>query len=228
MDFPGHPDVTVHRFGREAEPVVTIDRFSGLLPELLRRGRAAQYRPGGAAYPGIRGPAVPDYLDGRRDLLLSILHGVFGLRQRVELESSMFSIVAKPPAALAPMQRLPHFDHAGPGIIAAMHYLLGPATGGTAFYRHRRTGFETIDAAREPLYREAQILDEREYGAPPEGYHYGDSDRYEMIGEIEAQPDRFAIYRGYMLHSGVVTDAENLSPDPRTGRLTVNMFLRGA
>lgn len=68
-----------------------------------------------------------------------------------------------------------------------MLFLLGPESGETAFYRHRRTGFETITPAREHAYNAALAEDEREFGMPPPHYHYGDSDRYARIGEVEAR-----------------------------------------
>ncbi|GFZ98176.1 hypothetical protein GCM10010923_02860 [Blastomonas marina] len=220
--------VKVHQFGREREPVVVIDDFSGIADQLLAAGRAAEYREGGASYPGIRAWCVPTYLDRRRDLMFQLMQRIFGFRQRLALDVSTFSLVTLAEDELAPLQRIPHYDHASDEVIAVMHYLLGPESGGTAFYRHRRTGFETITEEREPAYNAALEEDEREYGGPPARYHYGDSDRFEMIGEVEARPDRLVLYRGRLLHSGVIPTPQALSDDPETGRLTINMFLRGA
>ncbi|WP_133304011.1 DUF6445 family protein [Aurantiacibacter aquimixticola] len=219
--------MTEHRFGEEAEPVVVIDHFSGMAEELLARGREAEYQDAGASYPGLRSWCEPDYLDRNRPLMFRILQGVFGFRQSVALDAPTFSLVTLAEDELAPRQCIPHYDFSGGSLVAIMHYLLGPETGGTAFYRHRRTGFETIDEAREPAYNAALAQDEREYGMPPRRYHYGDSERYEMIGEVEARPDRFVLYRGKLLHSGVIPDPSALSSDPKTGRLTINMFLHG-
>lgn len=208
--------------------MVVIDDFSGIPGELLAAGRAAQYKPGGAAYPGIRAWAEPAYLDRRRNLMFRIMREVFGFTRGIRMEVSTFSQVTLAEHELSPLQRIPHYDHSGGELIAVMHYLLGPETGGTAFYRHRRTGFETITDAREQAYNAALAEDEREYGMPAQAYHYGDNDRYELIGEVEAKPDRLVLYRGRQLHSGVIPDPEALSDDPGTGRLTINMFLRGA
>ena len=221
------PPVTVHQFGREREPVVMIDGFSGQADALFAAGRVAAYQSGGASYPGIRAWAEPDYLDLRRDLLFAIMQRVFGFSCGIRCEVSTFSLVTLAEAELAPLQRIPHYDHSSDELIAIMHYLQGPETGGTAFYRHRRTGFETITEAREPAYNAALAADEREYGMPTPRYHYGDSPRYELIGEIEAVPDRLILYRGRLLHSGVIPDPHALSEDPAKGRMTVNMFIRG-
>lgn len=219
--------VSVERLGEEAEPLVIIDDFSGMAPELLERGRNATYQDAGAMYPGLRSWCEPDYLDGQRPLLFNILQTLFGFRQQVQLDASTYSLVTTPPADLHPVQCLPHYDHADGKLVAIMHYLLGPESGGTAFYRHRRTGFETITPDREEAYNAALEEDVREYGLPPQTYHYGDSDRYALIGEVEARPDRLILYRGRQLHSGVIPQPDRLSTDPRAGRLTINMFLKG-
>ena len=227
MVAPPKVKIEVRQFGREREPVVVIDDFSGMPDILLERGRNAVFEDGGASYPGIRSFAEPDYLAERRDVIFEVLQRVFGFRQGVSLEASTFSLVTKAEGDLDPLQRIPHYDHSAGELVAIMHYLLGHDSGGTAFYRHRRTGFETITPEREPAYDVALAEDERAYGLPPARYYYGDTERYELIGEIEARPDRLALYRGRLLHSGVIPDPAGLSSDPRTGRLTINMFLRG-
>jgi len=35
------------------------------------------------------------------------------------------------------------------------------------------------------------------------------------------------IYHGSLLHSGIIPSGMNFSADPRQGRLTANLFLRG-
>lgn len=46
-----------------------------------------------------------------------------------------------------------------------------------------------------------------------------------MIGEIAAVPDRLILYRGRLLHSGVIPQRDKLSSDPAAVRLTINLFL---
>ena len=43
----------------------------------------------------------------------------------------------------------------------------------------------------------------------------------------EALPDRMIIYQGSLLHSGIIPPGMPLSADPREGRLTANIFVRG-
>lgn len=220
--------ITIERLGREGEPLVIIDNFTGQPERLRQMGMAAQYHPAGVDYPGIRALADPSYLDLRRDLMMQVMARVFGLTRGVHCEIAAFSLVTLPPERLSPRQRIPHHDHSDAGRVAIMHYLDGPESGGTAFYRHRRTGFEAITPAREAAFAAALAEDEREYGAPPPGYPMGNSAAYEQIGAVEARPDRLALYRGRQLHSGIIPDPTALSEDPAAGRLTVNMFLFGS
>ena len=221
-------DLTIHQFGIEREPVVQIDNFSGMADELEAAGRQAEYGPAGGMYPGIRARCDPAYLDRRRPLIVQVMGHVFGFRQNVRCDASSFSIVTLNEANLAPMQRVPHYDEADEQVVAIIHYLQGPQSGGTAFYRHRRTGFETITPQREAAFAAALAEDVREFGEPEPGYYHGSGKRYEMIGEIEARPDRLVIYRGRMLHSGVIPDPAALSANPANGRLTINMFMLGS
>ncbi len=220
--------VSVRRMGREGEPLVIIDGFSGMADELLAAGRAATYQHAGASYPGIRAWADPGYLDRRRPLMMQIMQSIFGFARGVRFDASTFSLVTLAESDLAPLQRIPHYDHAGGEVIAIMHYLLGPESGGTAFYRHRRTGFETITPPREDAYNAALAEDARVHGTPPARYYHGDDGWFERIDEVAAAPDRLVLYRGRQLHSGVIPDPAALSADPATGRLTINMFLVGS
>jgi len=220
--------ITVERLGREGEPLVIIDNFTGQPERLRAMGLAAQYHPAGVDYPGRRALADPSYLSLRRELMMQVMGRVFGLTRNITCEVAAFSLVTLPPEKLSPRQRIPHHDHSDAGRIAIMHYLDGPESGGTAFYRHRRTGFEAITPEREGAYAAALAEDEREYGPPPMGYPLGDSAAFEQIGAVEARPDRMALYRGRQLHSGIIPDPAALSDDPAQGRLTLNMFLYGS
>lgn len=217
----------MRHMGREGEPLVIIDQFSGISDQLLQAGRTADYQHAGASYPGIRSWADPSYLDMRRPLMMQLMQQVFGFSKGVRLHVSTFSLVTARETELSPLQRIPHYDHASGEVIAIMHYLLGPESGGTAFYRHRRTGFETVTPDREAAYNDGLAKDERQHGMPPYRFCYGDTDWFEMIDEVEAQPDRLILYRGRQLHSGVIPNPAKLSSDPQQGRLTINMFLIG-
>ena len=50
---------------------------------------------------------------------------------------------------------------------------------------------------------------------------------FEQIGAVEAVADRLIIYQGSLLHSGIIPPDMPFSADPREGRLTANIFVRG-
>jgi len=154
------------------------------------------------------------------------LSDVFGHSNGADLVECNFSIVTTPPEALTPLQRLPHFDAADPGRIAVLHYLCGPSAGGTAFYRHRTTGFETVSLSRMEDYAERLDADLARHGDPKAEYLRGDTALFEQTYRVGAAFNRLVIYRGWTLHSGTVPAGLALSGDPRAGRLTVNTFLQ--
>ncbi|MGB3796945.1 MAG: DUF6445 family protein [Alteraurantiacibacter sp.] len=142
----------------------------------------------------------------------------------VEPELSIRSIGRE---QLAPMQTIPHCDHSGANIVAGMFYMQGNDSGGTAFYCHRRTGFETISKGREATYRAAVKEEMQNTSIATRDYHYGDTDAYEMLEDIEARQDPLILYRGNLLYSGVIPHGTKLSTDPAAGRPTMNMFFCG-
>jgi hypothetical protein len=215
----------IERYGTEQEPIVIIDNYSGQVAYLLSLALSTPYGDAGAGYPGLRAQMDPDYLTIRARVLAEALREAFGFDRGILTESCNFSIVTTPATNLNPSQRMPHYDDTSEGLLAALHYLKGPETGGTAFYRHKRTGFETVTPERAPKYREALAADEQEFGSPEPGYIYGDTSRFEMIADIPAKPDRLIIYRGRTLHSGVIPKDLKLTDTPLNGRVTLNTFL---
>ena len=219
------PPFKVYTFGNEAEPVVVIDHFSSDAGALLSAAKTASYGPAGRHYPGERAPAPADYLKARGELLGAVLGDVFGFRRGADLIECNYSVVTTPPHALTPIQRLPHFDGADTGKLALLHYLCPAEAGGTAFYRHRATGFETISAGRLAAYDGALRAEIAEAGLPPAAYFAGSSAQFERIGEVGAAFNRMVIYRGITLHSGDILQPERIGQGIETARITLNTFL---
>lgn len=214
-------------FGTEREPVVVIDNFSADPDRLLAEARAATYGPGGHHYPGERAPAKAAYLQAQGKVLSDIITGVFGMVAGADLIECNFSVVTTHPADLTPIQRLPHFDGTAPNRLALLHYLCPPEAGGTSFYRHRATGFETITQERLATY-DAQLRREvADQGLPPGEYFHGSQHQFERIGQIPAAYNRMVIYRGITLHSGDILQPERIGSGLETSRITVNTFLAG-
>ena len=219
-----NPAFTVLTVGREREPVLVVDDFTANPDSLLKAAVNATFGPARNHYPGIRAPLPATYLEEQLAILGDMQRKVFGGTSAEVIDAS-FSIVTTPPGELSIRQRLPHCDAFDAGRIALVHYLAAEDRAGTAFFRHRSTGFETIDDTRAPLFFD-QLDAEIRYGAvPPAQYIRGDTALFEMTAQVEGRYNRAVLYRSKLLHSGAITEDVMLSPDPQIGRLTVTGFL---
>ena len=101
-----------------------------------------------------------------------------------------------------------------------------PEGTGTAFYRQRLTGIERVTEVNVGIFIAAARAAESRMSEGA-GYIVDSNHSYEQIGAINAVPDRLLIYQGSLLHSGIIPEGMTLSNDPRLGRLTANLFVRG-
>lgn len=216
--------VTVHPHGREREPVVVIDGFAPDSDALIEDAASLVFAPIGPYYPGVRAPIAPGVLLPLLTELMPLAAQVFDSK-RLDVLEAYHSLVTTPPSALAPIQRLPHFDGVEPGRLALLHYLARDERSGTAFYRHRTTGFETVDAARLPEYQRALQRDVAREGLPGPAYIGGDTALFEQVVAHAGIFNRAILYRSHTLHCALLPEDLSLDPDPRRGRLTVNTFL---
>lgn len=145
---------------------------------------------------------------------------------RFDLLEASFSIVSTTPERLSPPQRAPHFDTTDQKYLALLHYLRVPPDSGTAFYRQRSTGIERVTESNLELF---VATAQRDAARLPSGSGFiqGSDEFFEEIGAIQAMSDRLIIYHGSLLHSGIIPPDMSFSGDPRRGRLTANLFVRG-
>lgn len=218
---------SLSHIGSEREPLLQIDDLLNK-PEDLAAYAATEtsfapvYGPDGG-YPGIRAPAPLDYVEAVVRGVDPLLRQAFGLgRARLANAECNFSLVTLAPDDLVAAQRVPHVDTTYGLQFAFLHYLCRPDQGGTAFYRHRATGFEALTPERAEQYKAARAAEE---GQESSGYIDGDTPHFEQTGAVEAAFNRLVIYRSRVLHSGQIPPGSNLSPDPRQGRLTANIFV---
>jgi hypothetical protein len=220
---------SVHRIGFERQPVLVIDSF---MPE--PEGLVAYAEEGDSFratphdyYPGIRKPTPPAYASDLCATYANLLREIFAFGESAPRTLlSALSITTTEPNKLRPIQRLPHFDTSDPRQLAVVHYLCGAHHGGTSFYRHRKTGYETISQDRLKGYAELlkhQVMTEY---APPPRYMDGDNPLFERVASFEAQFNRALIYPGNLLHSGNIQQLATEVHCVRTARLTANTFLR--
>ena len=218
----------LHRFGEGRHPVVVIDNFTGKVDAIVEiAAELAPFPPDEISfYPGLRRFITKDD-QGALAYALGLLHkagpfivGAFDF-ETFNLFEASFSMVTTPPEALSLPQRAPHFDTTDPNELAVLHYLSD--TPGTAFYRQRLTGIEQVDQAN----RDQFVVNARAIAIDSPGYIHQSDAHYEQIGRVEGVADRLIIYRGSLLHSGIIPPDARLSDDPRRGRLTANLFVLG-
>lgn len=223
----------LRRIGQEQSPVIVIDDFSGRINEVLRIAGALAPYPAlkNNYYPGLRRIIEPSDAEANsyaeelcRDAA-QFIAGAFDIESFTLVEAS-FSVVTRLPGDLLAPQRAPHFDSPDPKYYALLHYLRVPPESGTAFYRQRSTGIERVTEANITRFvttaeREAALLSD------DSGYISGSDAFFEQIEAVEAVPDRLVIYQGALLHSGIIPSSMSFSTDPKEGRLTANLFVRG-
>lgn len=230
-DFRLNPrlHVALSHVGRKREPVLAIDGVMRNPQALIDyAAREVEFTPAWNAtggYPGIRAPAPLNYVSTLVRALSPVLEKAFAIEGvRLTRAECNFSLVTLTPGQLSPLQRIPHIDTVDPLQFAILHFLCDERCGGTAFYRHRATGLETLTEAEQAIYESAR---DRELAAvPPDpAYIVGSTSHYEQTAAIDARFDRVLVYRGKLLHSGQIAPDANFSADPRRGRLTANIFV---
>jgi Family of unknown function (DUF6445) len=217
----------VHYVGAERQPVIQIDEFVPDPQALVDEAASLPYMKIGAHYPGVRALLPPVRLHGFMPGIAELVLTTFDCGTALRPIEAYYSVVTTPPGALTPIQRLPHFDGLERERIALLHFLSTDHASGTAFYRHRSTGFETVDAARYPQFTQALENDVARLGLPDSAYISDDTSIYEQTARFEGRFNRALIYRGHALHCAWLPDELSFSADPRQGRLTVNTFLMG-
>ncbi len=220
----------VLRVGEERQPVVIVDDATGNAGPLIDQAARTRFSAAtsvGSHYPGLLAPAPTAYLNFMVRMVLPLIAEHFGTGPVSPARArGNFSLVTTPPADLSPDQRLPHVDTADALQFATVHFLCAESCGGTGFFRHRTTGFETIDAGRVAAYHAALDRDVAATSLPP-GYIGPDGNAlFAGIGAVEPRLDRLILYRAGLLHSGLIGALPDHADDPRRGRLTGNLFLQ--
>jgi hypothetical protein len=228
MSFALHPDFRLQklRFGAEQAPLVLIDNLVADPDALVELASAKQFGDVTSYYPGVRAKVPLTFQQFALAQLREVCGDYFGLSPSgLRFTACHFSLVTTPPANLIHMQRIPHVDSLFPDQLAFIHYLFKADLGGTAFYRHRKTGFESIDQSRKAEYMRQVEIEAQGPHSPPAEYISGDTPLYEQLATHKGVYNRLLLYRRNSLHSGALT--KNFVPDtnPRTGRLSINGFL---
>jgi len=230
LNIVPHPDLRIQKLaiGRELAPLLVIDNLVSDPDALVEQAAGKVFGDVTSYYPGLRSKAPLTY----QQFVLSQMRGLFGeyfglQPGTVRFTACHFSVVTMPADKLSHLQCIPHIDSVFGNELAFVHYLFKADLGGTTFYRHRRTGYEVINQARQSEY--FAFVEEEKHGPnkPERRYIYGSTALYEAVGHQEGIFNRLVIYRRNSLHSGSIRDDFVPDPNPRTGRISVNGFLAG-
>lgn len=215
--------------GEEKTPVLIIDNFS--LDNQAIIDYACEHSEFGSdnatAYPGIRSMLTRQYVVDVLKVVYPYLYKVYSipLHLKLKTQARYYSILSKAENELQSSQRVPHVDSPSPYYFAILHYLNEGEFCDTGFFRHKPTGFEKVYAARTNEYYAKRESFFNEHGEPEAKYINQSSEQYELYDKIEYKANRLVAYPGCLLHSALVDPKRDLNPDPRTGRLTANIFV---
>jgi hypothetical protein len=232
LDFTlnSHPKLTKLLIGEESLPLLIIDSFAHKPDDLVSHvGDGSSFKAdGNNFYPGKRSAAPQVYNEEicKKYLPLFKSHFGFDKAQRAKTLMSAFAISDKAPEHLKPIQMLPHFDTTNMNQLAVVHYLCKPEHGGTSFYRHRSSAFETITQERLASYGHQLKKEAIAHQLHENPCYMGESNTiFERLHSVDACMNRAVIYPSRMLHSGNINPLLGLSSDPRVGRLTIGSLI---
>jgi hypothetical protein len=219
--------INIQNVGLEKEKILIIDNFLNN-PKLLVNMAAHQpFIPYHTQYPGVKSLAPAEYTRQLFGTVVPIIKKHYQLPQQCTIEHTkcLFSLITHKEDDLNLFQRAPHRDSSYEYQFAILLYLCGPEHGGTSFYRHNLTHFETITRARSATYDQTYDDDVKQHGEPEPRYQLDSDRRYSKTGEINACFNRLVIYRSCLLHSPYINLQKSIDTNPHTGRLTLNSFL---
>jgi hypothetical protein len=215
--------VRLRKVGAEQQPLLVVDDVLADPWAMVDAARAADfYRPPHTNYPGLNANLPEAYDRTVVTALRGPIEAAFGVKASAVLKFfGFFALATTPASAATPVQTIPHLDGPDPNRLAMVHYFCQDDFGGTGFFRHQATGFESVGASRTDVYAaalEAELVQERRTFA---GH---DTPGYDLIDQAEPVFNRLILYRGHVLHAGLLGRGGG-SADPTAGRLTANGFI---
>lgn len=178
--------------------------------------------PAKSFYPGLVTPVPATYLQLMSREMRQMMGELFGMNPSSPAPTyGFFGVATVATDDFTPAQRAPHTDSFRLNSFASVHYLSHAPFGGTAFYRHKATGLELITPIRSEKYARTRRQELAQLQDQPAS---SVETLYEEIGYVEAKFNRLVFYRAGQLHRSRLSDGATLTADPKTGRLTANLF----
>jgi hypothetical protein len=215
--------VRLRKVGEEQQPLLFVDDVLADPWAMIDAARAAAfYRPPHTNYPGLNANLPEAYYRTVVTALRGPIEAAFGVSAGAVLKFfGFFALATTPAVAVTPIQTLPHLDGPNPSRLAMVHYFCQGDFGGTGFFRHRATGFESVDASRTEAYAAAL---KAELAHKRYAFAGADTPGYDLIEAVEPVFNRLIVYRGHVLHAALLGQGGGAA-DPATGRLTANGFI---
>jgi len=223
------PKITKLVIGEERTPLLIIDGFANNPEHIIEFSGDGSGFKGDPQnfYPGKRKGLPNQYSEQICQQYLPLFQTFFGFEQALSAKPviSALAIADTPIEKLRPMQMIPHIDTPQSNQFAVVHYLCSPEHGGTAFYRHKQTGFEVV--TQERLYEygsqvKKEAIANQLHKTPC--YMHGSNTMFEQLYSVGASMNRAVIYPSNFLHSGNINPLL-LSASPQQGRLTIGSFI---
>lgn len=220
---------TLH-IGDEGNQILVVDEFLRSPDQVSGLVRESSFVPAPGfherkGYPGVRARLQPQVMEPCIVAINDIIETHFSISpsaSRISC-SAFLSMMTVPESDLGPYQLIPHFDTSKSDYYAALVYLCGEEHGGTAFYRHNSTRYESILSHRSERYLDVCHSEMNTYKRE-QRYFSETDDFYTKIAFVPAKVNRLIIYKGCLLHSANIKSSKSLNADPRIGRLTLNLF----
>lgn len=217
------------RLGNEGTPVIVIDNVFNSLSPIINDALEGEFQKAEQNYPGQQALIKSTvYLNLITKLFKRVIRLNFkpSFEFNCTLSQANYSFISTSPEQLKPNQTVPHFDGPLSNCFAVLHYLNPGSFGGTAFYRHKPTGYENITKQRLQNYIEAAQAFSVSNQYSTKGYFTKSDEHFELLQVIDYLPNRLLIYPITTLHSGYIAKPNaNISDKPKTGRLTANFFI---
>lgn len=218
--------VQLRHVGEERQPLLVVDDVLADPDAMIEAARTAHfYSPPHTNYPGLNANLPEAYYRTVVTALRGPIAAAFGLPAEALLKYfGYFGLATTSARDAQPVQKIPHHDGPDPARLAMVHYLCRGDQGGTGFFRHKATGFESVDHERHATYVAVAQAQLAERGVGISVYAGDGMADYELIGQSDCVFNRLIVYRGHVLHSALLAP-EAGDRDPGLGRLTANGFI---
>ena len=231
-DFGINPITNVKTIliGKEKHRLLIIDDFAAdpksLVDYACNETDFIHVKPPENFYPGIVGQLPKQYSLNLYDALQPLISKKFDQQMNDQSRKyGAFSITTLKPGQLHPLMCIPHVDTVDQNQLAILLYLCDDTHGGTSFFKHRQTGYESLDKQRMAEYKESCLKHFATNGQPSQNYILDDTLLFKKINSVNAKFNRLVIYHSHILHSGNININTGLPSSPGKGRLTANSFI---